>query len=283
MMNPHGDTFAGAFALVAERLRRSTVQVRTGSSGRGSGVIWRPDGLIVTNAHVAGRARATVELSDGRAFEAVVVARDPERDLAALTVPACDLPAAVRGDAEKLRVGELVLAVGYPLGLDGALTVGIVHALDSRKWVQADVRLAPGNSGGPLADAAGRVIGINTMIANGLGLAVPSNVVEQFLGASQERPYLGVTMRPVPVSLGGRRLLGLVLLEVATGSRAEAVGLLMGDVLIGVGGRFFETPEDLTRTLRNAAPGTRMRLELMRGGRRTGCDVVIGDTGAQAA
>lgn len=280
-MMPHRDTVASAFALVAERLRRSTVQVRTGASGRGSGVIWT-DGLIVTNAHVAGRTRATVELSDGRAFEAVVVARDPERDLAALTVPARNLPTAVIGDAEKLRVGELVLAVGYPLGLDGALTVGIVHALDSRRWVQADVRLAPGNSGGPLADAAGRVIGINTMIANGLGLAVPSNTVEQFLGTSRERPYLGITMRPVPVGLEGRRVLGLMVLEVATGSLAEAVGLLMGDVLIGVGGRFFETPEDLTRILR-AAPGTRMRLELMRGGRRTGCDVVIGDTGAQAA
>lgn len=192
MANNQKDTTTGRtglaeeFAAVAERLCRSTVQVLTGRAGVGSGVIWHADGLIITNAHVAYGSRATVKLLDGRVFEAAVMARDPERDLAALKVDAVDLPAANVGDSDALRVGELVLAIGNPLGLVGALTTGIisrnvsVEAPSSQKWVMADVRLSPGNSGGPLADARGRVIGINSMIAGGLALAVPSNAVESF-------------------------------------------------------------------------------------------------------
>lgn len=166
-------------ATVAAALSRSTVQVRTSRSGSGSGVIWH-SGLIITNAHVILGPRATVELSDGRVFDAVCIRRDPERDLAALTVAAVDLPVATIGDSDAVRVGELVLAVGNPLGLVNALTTGIIHAIGSNRWVQADVRLAPGNSGGPLADVQGRVIGINTVIVGGLALAVPSNVVKRF-------------------------------------------------------------------------------------------------------
>ncbi len=114
---------AEEFAAVAERLCRSTVQVLTGT-GVGSGVIWHPDGLIITNAHVASGSRTTVKLLDGRVFEAAVTARDLERDLAALKVEAVDLPAANVGDSDALRVGQLVLAIGNPLGLVGALTTG---------------------------------------------------------------------------------------------------------------------------------------------------------------
>lgn len=168
---------------VAAALRRSTVQVRSRKMGVGSGVIWN-NGLIITNAHVLRGSRATVELSDGRVFDAVCI-RDAQQDLAALKVAAVDLSAATIGDSDTLRVGQLVLAVGNPLGVVGALTTGIIHAIGPKdtfsKWVQADVRLAPGNSGGPLADAQGRVIGINTVIAGGVALAVPSNVVERFV------------------------------------------------------------------------------------------------------
>ena len=188
------------FAAVAESLRLSTVQVRGQGSFGGSGVIWRSSGLIITNAHVARDPHATVELSDGRSLDAAVTARDRRRDLAALEVEADDLPAATIGDSDAVRVGELVLAIGNPFGLIGAVTTGIIHSIGasgSQGWLQADVRLAPGNSGGPLADARGRVLGINSMIVKGLALAVPSNAVELFLRAKGgERLYLGVTIRP---------------------------------------------------------------------------------------
>ena len=169
-------------ARLAERLGRVTVQVLSGPRDRravGSGVVWPPDGLILTNAHVA-RGDVAVALADGRVLGARLVARDPERDLAALVVNATGLPAADVGDAAVLRVGQLVLALGNPWGLARALTAGLVHAVD-RRVIQADLRLAPGNSGGPLADAGGRVVGLNTMIVGGLGLAVPSGVVRRFV------------------------------------------------------------------------------------------------------
>lgn len=191
-MNVQNDTKSGytnlasEFVAVAERLRLSTVQVLN-STGVGSGIIWHSNGIIVTNAHVTRGARATVKLWDGQVFEAAVARRDPVRDLAMLKVEAADLPAAKVGDSDTLRVGELVLAIGNPLGLVGALTTGIISRVGSvelstrQRWIVADVRLSPGNSGGPLANAQGLVIGINSMIAGGLALAVPSNAVERFL------------------------------------------------------------------------------------------------------
>ena len=272
-------------AAVAACLRRSTVLVRGRGRGAGSGVIWSSRGPIVTNAHVAQGPRSSVGLSDGRSLEAVVTARDPYRDLAALAVDAQNLPAADVADSDRLRVGDLVLAVGNPLGMIGALATGIIHTTGAagarngpggQHWIQADVRLAPGNSGGPLADARGRVIGINTMVAGGLALAVPSNAVTEFLsGAGEEhgRPRLGVTIEPVLVPGGNEGLLGLLVLEVEPGSPAEAAGIAAGDVLIGAGGRSFNGPYDLARALRNADPAGGVEIELIRGGRRATRDV----------
>jgi serine protease Do len=154
-------------------------------------------------------------------------------------------------------VGELVMAVGNPLGFVGALTTGVVHAL-TRRWVHADVRLAPGNSGGPLADARGRVIGINTMIAGGLALAVPSNSVTQFLRRGAERPGLGVVVRPV--------LEGILVLEVQPGSPAARSSLMIGDLLIGANGRRFESIEDLGEAIHSSQGGV-LRLQFLRGDR----------------
>jgi serine protease Do len=178
---------ASDFASVAAALRGITVEVRAGRLARGSGVIWRPDGLIVTNAHVAAGGRhAEVVLADHRALPALVVARDREVDLALLRVGAAGLPAAAVGDSDRLRAGDLVLAVGHPFGLGGAVSAGIVHIAPGRRggkptWIQSDLRLAPGNSGGPLADGRGRVVGINTMVGGGLALAVPSHIVTAFV------------------------------------------------------------------------------------------------------
>jgi serine protease Do len=175
-----------ALADVADRLRRVTVQVRAGSRSAGAGVVWLRQGLVVTNAHVATGATAEVVLPDGRALDARLLARDPRRDLAAFVLPAGDRAAAIRVDARGLRPGELVVAVGHPLGVAYAAALGIVHRAPNGgrgpgAWLQADIRLAPGNSGGPLADSAGRVVGINAMIVGGLGFAVPTHVVERFV------------------------------------------------------------------------------------------------------
>jgi serine protease Do len=179
--------FDEAFSAVGEKLRRSTVQVFDGRRGAGSGVIWRADGWLVTNAHVVRGNSARVRLADGRTFDAEIMARAAERDLAALYVAESDLPAAEIGASTAVRVGEIVVAAGSPFGVRGAVSAGVLHGMGSvprvgkQRWLQADLELAPGNSGGPLADAQGRVIGINSMIAMGLGLAIPSHEVEQFL------------------------------------------------------------------------------------------------------
>src|SRR5215467_7611244 len=209
---------------VAERLRRATVQVRAGrrERGVGSGIVWSSDGLILTNAHVARARDMEVELWDGRRFAGSVTSRDPRRDLAALRVEASSLETAAPGDSSAVRPGELVIAVGNPLGFAGALSTGTVHSIYNG-WIRAGVQLAPGNSGGPLANASGQVIGINTAILNGLGLAVPSNTARDFLERGA-RPSLGVVLRPVH--------LGLLLLEVAPGGTAARANLRAGDTLL---------------------------------------------------
>ena len=217
------------FGEIAERLRRSTAQVFVGERGAGSGVVWSADGLILTNAHVARAAEARVELWDGRCFEARVTARDPRRDLAALRIPAEGLDAATPGDSSGLRPGELVMAIGSPLGFAGALSTGVVHSVGAlpgmgrQPWIRADVRLAPGNSGGPLANSLGQVVGINTAIVNGLGVASPVSTAREFL-LRGGRPALGVTLRPLPA--------GLMILEVESGGAAAASSLRVGDLLL---------------------------------------------------
>jgi serine protease Do len=177
-------------AALAESLRGITVGIHVPGGrylGEGAGVIWHVDGLIVTNAHCVRQRRVAVRDADGRSLDAEVVAHDPRLDLALISAPALRGRAPRLGDVDALRAGELLFAFGHPLGVPSALTLGVLYtvARDTRsgaaRWVCADVRLAPGNSGGPLADAAGRVVGINTMVAGGLGLAIPTPVVQRFV------------------------------------------------------------------------------------------------------
>lgn len=280
-----------ALETIAECLRESTVQVHSRQWGGGSGVIWRSTGVIITNAHVARGPSATVELWDGRGFDAAVTARDLPRDLALLRVEASDLPEAPLRTSGALRVGELVFALGNPLGVVGALTVGIIHAFSpaegayGRGWIQADISVARGNSGGPLADAQGRVIGLNSMVAGGLTLAIPSDAVEHFLNDGGKRPMLGVTLRRVSIPLQGVRTFGLLVLGVAAGGAAEAAGIAIGDVVIGVAGRLLGRLEDLTSAVRQAGPGERLALDLIRGGQRLACEVTVSTvrSGTEAA
>jgi serine protease Do len=258
------------FGGVAEQLRRSTVLIEAGDRGSGSGVIWTGDGLIVTNAHVARGSHVRVQLWDGRELEAGITSRDPQLDLAALRISANDLPRVSSADSSKLRPGELAIAIGNPLGFVGALTTGVIHAVGplggvaSRTWVQANVRLAPGSSGGPLADARGRVIGINTMVAGRLALAIPSNAVHQFLFAGPRAAWLGVTLHPVRVPRANAHAFGLVILEVEPGSPAARASLLPGDILLGAEQNPFHSTRDLARSLEGSGPRP-LRLEFLRG------------------
>jgi serine protease Do len=256
---------------IAERVRRFTVLVQPGGRrGCGSGVLWPGDGLAITNAHVADGPRAQVTLWDGREFAAEVAARDPRHDLAALRVNAPDLEVATSRDSSQVRAGEIALAVGNPLGFLGALTTGVVHAvgplrgLGSRHWVQSDVRLAPGNSGGPLTDVEGRVIGINSMVAGRLALAIPSNEVQRFLQGQAGRNWLGVTLTPVRLPRGSRQPIGLLVVEIAPRGPAADASLLPGDILLGAGGKKFRSAENLSDVLEEGgAPA--LRFEFLRG------------------
>lgn len=259
------------FGEVAEQLRRSTVLVQPGGRGSGSGVIWSSNGTIITNAHVARGSQCQVQLWNGRELTATVASRDPRRDLAELRVDAQDLPAAVPADSSRLRPGELAIAIGNPLGFLGALTTGVIHAvgplrgLGPQTWIQADVRLAPGNSGGPLANAAGHVIGINTMVAGRLALAIPSNTVTTFLSSGPTDAWLGVTLHPVriPRNLRGNAF-GLLLLEIDPASPAALASLLPGDILLGTEDQRFTSVEDLSVALQGG--GQRLlRLQFLRG------------------
>jgi serine protease Do len=177
---------AAELAALASSLSRVTVRLRTGAGSEGCGILW-PGGLVVSNAHVVRGTRARAWLRTGEAVELRLIARDPELDLAALE-PASALPAAARlGQADALRAGELVVALGHPLGVANAVALGVVHHLTRDasgrlRWIGADIDLAPGNSGGPLAGVDGRVLGVNTLIAGGLGYAIPAPAVERFLG-----------------------------------------------------------------------------------------------------
>jgi serine protease Do len=171
-------------AALAERLRRVTVEITNDGRSVGAGVVWAPE-LIVTNAHVIHGPRVAVRGADRRRVEGLVLAGDRAADLALLRVPGLDLPAATCAGDDTVAVGSLIVALGHPLGVAGAVTRGIVHAVGAitpggRSWIQADLKLAPGNSGGPLADAFGRVVGVNAMIAGGLALAIPVSEVRLF-------------------------------------------------------------------------------------------------------
>ncbi len=256
---------------LAESLRRSTVHVRVaGGRGAGSGSgIALAGNRVLTNAHVIRGGPITVEWWEGKTTAATVARVDRQRDLALLQVPKLEAPPATLGDSGRLQAGMPVIAVGNPLGFIGALSSGVVHALRSLapggpKWVHADVRLAPGSSGGPLADFEGQVVGINTMIvSSGLALAIPSRAVRHFLLPSSQRKTLGVTVRPVQ---GKNNQTGLMILELAEGGAAEKSSLLPGDILAGANGRQFQDTDDLQTALDEAADSL-LRVEFYRAGK----------------
>jgi len=177
---------------LAEDLQQAVVEVRSGETASGTGIIWGGAGLVVTNAHCIRRGAPVQVNAGGKWREAHALAYHPHHDLALLAAPSVAGPLLELRDPDSLRTGELVFAHGHPLGIKDALAMGVLHAVTrdrsgSARWIVADVRLAPGNSGGPLVDAAGRLVGINSMVVNGLGVAVPASLVQQFVERSLSR------------------------------------------------------------------------------------------------
>jgi serine protease Do len=259
---------------VVEALRRSTVRIAIDSyeyGGNGSGIALLNE-RVITNAHVVRGSRIAVESWEGESRPAQLLQTDSRRDLALLEVPGLEAAAGELGDSDRVRVGTPVLAVGNPLGFTGAVSSGIVHhvgpahSFSRLKWIYADLRLAPGNSGGPLADFQGHIIGMNTMIVGGIALAIPSRALQAFLSCSGKPPRnLGIVVRPVAISQGR---LGMVILEVTPGGAAEAASLLPGDILVGAGAVQFEELDDL-KTAIDEAPGGLLRLAFYRAGTKS--------------
>lgn len=286
-----------AGARMIEDAQRSVVQVRSSGRGIGAGVIWPGDGLVLTNHHVvSGRRRRgniRVALRDGRTLEADVVKSGLDLDLALLRLEGDhgDLPAAPVGDSDALRVGELVYAIGHPWGSVGAVSAGIVGGVgelrgpgrgSSARYVRSDVALAPGNSGGPLLNARGEVVAINTMIFGLMALSIPSNEAQAWV-AGERRPRLGIRVLPVEIPAFLRReagTAGLVIAGVETGGAADMAGLLVGDVLLAIAGKPLGEAGTLLETMAHA--GDVVSLRLMRGGKIMVMEVRLEESGRAA-
>ena len=271
---------SSAGAEMVERSQRSVVQVRGGNRGAGAGVIWGDGGLVMTNEHVVARSRGKVEvtLRDGRRFDAEVIKHSRELDLALLRLRDApeDLPVAPVGDSDALRAGALVYAIGHPWGRLGAVTAGVVSSAPARirgsgePYVASDLALAPGNSGGPLLNARGEVVGINAMISGRAAFSIPSNVATAWAASEERRPRLGVGLASAEIPASMRRAnpempeTGLVIAAVEKNSPAESSGLLVGDVLLGAGDGPPYDPGSLPEAVALAREGVRLRV--MRGG-----------------
>ena len=269
---------------VTRRTTPAVVGIQTGS-GSGSGVIIRPDGVILTNAHVVGDAQqVTVSLTDGTELPGTVLGRDRLIDIAVVRVQRNDLPAAPLGDSDRLQVGQLTIAIGNPLGFERTVTRGIVSGLnrslaaDLPDLIQTDAAINRGNSGGPLLNSAGQVIGINTAviqpgIATGLGFAVPINlardVAEQLLTTGEiRRAYLGIGTIEITADLARFYRLpvqeGVIVTQTERGSPAATAGLLRGDIIVRLDDAAIGGSGDLSRFLRQRRPGDVVTITIIR-------------------
>jgi serine protease Do len=302
------DAYSRAVTAVAERLSPSVGNLRVSRrvrggrrlDGGGSSVAITPDGFMLTSAHVVARTDRTGRVSfvDGRELDFEVVGADALSDLAVLRADARDLVPAELGDAERLRVGQLVVAIGNPHGFAGSVTAGVVSALGRSlptrsganvrvvdNVIQTDAALNPGNSGGALADGRGRVVGINTAVAGiGLGLAVPINTATRRIVAALmtegrfRRAYLGIAGGPRPLPPRLARALGqesgVEIVEVVEASPAAAAGLRSEDLIVAVDGAPIEGVDDLHKLMVGDAIGRTIHVTLVREGRRLELDLI---------
>ncbi len=309
------DAYSLAVVTVAEKVgpavvnisavHRGTARTPRGlvpfeAPGAGSGVIIAPDGYILTNSHVVhGAARLEVTLADGRSFPARLVGEDPATDLAVISVDVTGLPIAQLGDSDRLRVGQLVIAIGNPFGFQATVTAGVVSALGRslrsqsgrliENMIQTDTALNPGNSGGPLVDSRGRVVGVNTAIisgAQGICFAIPVNTARWVTGmlikeGRVRRAYLGIAGEPRPLHLRVLRQQGLTqttaigVLQVVPSSPAERAGLKPGDLIVALDGTPMSSVDDVHRFLTHAPIGASVRVGVLRGGQRLELPAVL--------
>jgi len=309
------DAYSRAVTTVVDAVGPAVVSISVGREapagngvepiGAGSGVLVTPDGYVLTNHHVVRDAnRMQLTLTDGTSLGAVTIGLDPPNDLAVVRANGSGLPYAALGDSSTLRVGQLVIAIGNPLGFQSSVSTGVISAtgrgmrgMDRRlieNVIQHTAPLNPGNSGGPLVDSRGRVVGINTAIiavAQGIGFAVPANtarhVVSQILAYGKvRRGYLGISGRPRQLS---RRVVryfnlaresGVEVVSLDPGGPAGVAGVLGGDIVVEMNGRPVESVDDLHRLLSEVAVRDLARLDLLRGTERRIVEVVIGEAAA---
>jgi S1-C subfamily serine protease len=290
------DAYSRVVIRVADAMRPVVVNLRAGrgrSEGSGSGILFTPDGFLLTNAHVVGgHARPRIRLSDGRELQGRLVGSDPWTDLAVVQAEASGLPHASFGNSAGLRVGQLVVAIGSPFGFESTVTAGVVSALGRTlrsitghlvdNVIQTDAALNPGNSGGPLVDSRGRVIGVNTAIirpAQGLCFAIPINMARDILPQLMQhgrvvRGYLGLHARNVPVAkalarqFGLEQAAGVEVMSIEAGAPADQAGLLEGDVIVSLAEKPVATIDDLHKLLTQVNVGVPASVIFLRGQRR---------------
>ena len=300
------DAYSATVTTVAQRVLPSVASLRVRRSSRsfdggaGSGVVITPDGFLVTSAHVVAQAgKATASFIDGSEYELDVVGADPLSDLAIARARATALESIQVGNADELRVGQLVVAIGNPMGFSGSVTSGVVSGLGRslatadgnghRRFIedviQTDAALNPGNSGGALADWRARLVGVNTAVAGmGLGLAVPINKTTQSIlsalmrNGRVRRGYLGIAggTRALPPAIAQRlgRKAGVEVQEVVAGSPASAAALRGGDIIVSVGDVAVAKAGDLQRLMVEAHIGARVALTILRGDKLVNVDIV---------
>jgi S1-C subfamily serine protease len=300
------DAYSRAVIDVVDRVGPAVVQLdvkargEAGHRGTGSGVIVAPDGLVLTNSHVVGGAsRVDLTTIEGRRLAARVVGDDPDTDLALVRVDASvTLPAATLGNSKLLRRGQLVIAIGNPLGFESTVTTGVVSALGRSlrarsgrlidDVIQTDAALNPGNSGGPLVSSHGEVVGINTAVimgAQGICFAVASNTANFVLGelvrhGRVRRAYIGIAAQQFTISRRLRHAAGLdqetgvVIASIESGGPAQRAGLRAGDVILALDGRTVTGADDLIRILAGEKIGRTVEVELLRKGDRQRLSIV---------
>jgi serine protease Do len=272
--------------------------------GEGTGVVIREDGHIVTNNHVVQDAtQIRVTLNDERQYDGRVIGTDPESDLAVIKIDATDLTPATLGDSETLEVGEWVLAIGSPLGLQRTVTAGIISAkgrgtmglADIGDFIQTDAAINPGNSGGPLVNLYGQVVGINTAISTrtggymGVGFAIPSNIVNPVVNSiidtgKVERGWLGVSIQPLNDELAqsfGFNGQGVLIGDVLHNTPANEAGLKAGDIVNSINGRRVTNPSQLLNAIAEMQPGAEAKLQIFRDGQTKQYTVTLGDRAQQ--
>lgn len=289
-------------AVVAIGIRKASIPPHSDGEGAGSGMIIAPDGFVLTNDHVIDNTTALeVALTDGRTFTAQIIGTDSATDLAIVRVSANDLPAVELGDSDILRAGQLAIALGNPLGFQNTVSAGVISALGralrSRSGrlienvIQTDVALNPGNSGGPLVDSRGRVIGINTamiFMAQGISFSIPVNTAKWVVGelvkhGKVKRAFLGIAVQGRPISRRVQRLLEketntlVEVLSVDSRGPAQKTGIKVGDFILSVNGRDLGTVDDMHRFLAKQPPGSAINLTIFRDNEKQELVIISGE------